>query len=120
MLERISGIRAGHVRIPLRASSIGLLLILLVALSQKLLADGISYRYVEFGGHLGQSVGAKNRGIGFDGSYDRSVLRSGRLAPAAKHKDAKPQEAPQYSAAPPRQFTARLDIETQSIYDARA
>ena len=72
MLERINGIRAGYVRIPLQASSIGLLLILLAALSQKLLADGISYRYVEFGGHLGQSVGANNRGIGFDGSYDLS------------------------------------------------
>ena len=70
MLERISGIRAGYLRILLRASSIGLLLILLVALSQKLLADGVFYRYVVFGGHLGQSVGANNRGIGFDGSYD--------------------------------------------------
>lgn len=72
MLERISGIRAGYFRILPRASSIGLLLILLVALNQKLLADGVSYRYVEFGGHLGQSVGANNRGIGFDGSYDLS------------------------------------------------
>ena len=72
ILERISGIRAGFVRIPLRASSVGLLLILLVALNQKLLADGVSYRVVEFGGHLGQSAGANNRGIGFDGSYDLS------------------------------------------------
>ena len=51
MLEGISGISAGYVRIPLPASRIGLLLILLVAPSQKLLADGVSYRYVEFGGH---------------------------------------------------------------------
>ena len=120
MLERISGIRAGYVTTLLRAESIGLRLILLVALSKKVYADGISYWYLEFGRRQLQSVSANNRGIGFDGSYDRSVLRSRRLAPAAKHADAKPQNAPQCSAAPLHQFTSRLDIETQSIYDSSA
>lgn len=73
MLERIIGIRAGYVRIPLRASSTGLLLILLVAFSQKVFADGVFYRYLEFGRRQRQSGGANNRGIGFDGSCDRSL-----------------------------------------------
>ena len=70
MLERISGIRVGNEWFPLRASSTGLLSLLLMLFSQHLLADGVSYRYVEFGAHLGESLGADNRGIGFDGSYD--------------------------------------------------
>ena len=60
MLERISGIRAGYVRIPLRALSIGLRLILLVALSRKLLADRVSHRYVEFRRRQRQSGGASD------------------------------------------------------------
>ena len=60
MLERISGGRGGYVRIPLRAWSIGMLLILLVGFSQKVYADGISYRYLEFGRRQRQSGGASD------------------------------------------------------------
>lgn len=70
MLKRISGVRVGYEWLPLRALGTGLLPLLLMLFSQHLLADGVSYRYVEFGAHLGESLGADNHGIGFDGSYD--------------------------------------------------